>query len=116
MKYQKILTLCVLLFSANANAAYQWSGAPWGGDGAEIGVEAVYTQFGLNQLVFKGSDGKFYCYLLDASSAQVTQNANMVMSVLLTAFSVNKKVTLYFDNVPDPTSGHYRFIQAILLK
>lgn len=104
MKLFKIIGLFICLSSNTAYADWTWINSdPFGGSG--IDVELVYPQFQTKQLVFKGSNGQFYYYPWDSSSASITEDAQTLMSLLLTALASGKSINVFHD--PGQVSGTY---------
>jgi hypothetical protein len=97
------IVLCFVVSDASAKAV--WTDNNWRGAG--VGVENVYLQWNQHWVQFYGSDGKSYFYYWGVEEVP-NEKAKMFFSMLLTAFSADKKVSIAFDDVPN-AGGHHSF-------
>jgi hypothetical protein len=112
MKFKNML-LSLMLSMSTLSSALVWTDGD--GYGTGVGVEMVYTQFDQNRVVFKASTGKFYSYNWSntrSPSAQITPNAQAVVSLLMVAMTTGKKVSIYYDE----TDSSYPAFTLIILK
>ena len=85
--------LFVFVFNA-ANADWNWTDGNWQGSGIE--VNNVYLQWDKHWVAFTGGDGKYYYYYWGAEDAP-DEKGKLFFTMLLTAFTAGKKVSLYRD-------------------
>lgn len=106
-KLLSVLGLCLLLVSmSSVNAKVVWTDSGnWRGAG--VGVNNVYLQWDQHWVQFYGSDGKSYFYYWGPEEMP-NEKAKMFFSMLLTAFSANKKVSIAYDTEAD-AGGHHSF-------
>ena len=91
----KVFSSIFLLLAFNvANADWSWMNGDWNGTGVE--VTNVYLQWDQHWVAFKGGDDKHYYYYWGTESTP-GEKGKMFFSMLLTAFTAGKKVSLYMD-------------------
>jgi hypothetical protein len=97
MKARVAIALAALFFGMNANAAMTWTDA---GDpyGSGLRVTLVYPDFVAKSVIFKCADGRFFRYYWDPTKSEITENAKVVYSLLLTALVSEKKVSIFYDD------------------
>jgi len=103
----KYLIGMILLFSVSsfaANVVWTDSGN-WRGPG--VGVTNVYLQWDNHWVQFYGSDGKSYFYYWGPEEMP-NEKAKMFFSMLLTAFTADKKVSIAYNPESLP-GGHHSF-------
>lgn len=99
-----VFLLCVF-FSTASSAGMKWTDDYWRGKGVE--VENVYLQWDNHWVQFYGSDGRSYVYYW-GEQAMPDEKAKMFFSMLLTAFSANKKVSVAYETEA-MSNAHHRF-------
>lgn len=97
------IVLCFVVSDVSAKAV--WTDNNWRGAG--VGVENVYLQWNQHWVQFYGSDGKSYVYYWGVEEVP-NEKAKMFFSMLLTAFSADKKVSIAFNDVTI-AGGHHSF-------
>lgn len=95
MKYKSMLLLVLTALSFNSFAGMVWTDNDAWGQGVD--VADVYLQFQQKRIVFKTSSGTSYSYYW-GDTEQMTTNSQTVYSMLLTALSARKNVSVYFDD------------------
>lgn len=95
MKLKLLFFAVFAALSFNSHAAMVWTDGHAWGEGVE--VADVYLQFEQRRVVFKTNSGAFYSYYW-GESEQMTANSQAVYSMLLTALSAKKKVSVYYDD------------------
>jgi hypothetical protein len=89
----------------SSHSAVRWTDNNWRGEG--VNVKNVYLQWDNHWVQFYGSDGKSYFYYWGANE-EPNERAKMLFSMLLTAFSAQKKVSIAYETTPD-AGGHHSF-------
>jgi hypothetical protein len=104
-----LISILTIVTSTNASAAYKWTD---GGNayGPGIGVNLVYPEWNNHWVIFRTTDGKFYYYPWDSTSAEMTGNAKVVLSMLLAAMTSGQNVSFYYD---DAAPGSYISISHV---
>ena len=95
----------LLLLSSISLSATVWTDNHWRGQG--VSVTNVYLQWDNHWVQFFGSDGKSYYYYWGTENTP-TEKAKLFFTMLLTAFTSGKKVSIAYQETPD-TAGHHSF-------
>ncbi len=100
---KKILLIVLLLLPLTVSAEVKWTDDNWRGKG--VGVNNVYLQWKQHWVQFYGTDGRSYFYYWGESDMP-DKKAEMIYTMLLTAFTANKKVSVAYDITADPGGQH----------
>ncbi|AQS38165.1 hypothetical protein Sps_03018 [Shewanella psychrophila] len=101
----RIVLIVLLISSFTSEAAVRWTDSDWRGAGVK--VNNVYLQWDTHWVQFYGGDGKSYVYYW-GTDPMPNEKAKLFFSMLLTAFTADKKVSVAYDTEPN-SGGHYEF-------
>lgn len=101
----KLALLLFIFFTSNSYSALRWTDDNWRGRG--VSVTNVYLQWDQHWVQFYGGNGKSYYYYW-GEQEEPNEKAKMLFTMLLTAFTANKKVSVAYDTTPDE-GGRYAF-------
>jgi hypothetical protein len=93
------LILCLIFVSSFASADFSWTDNNWRGKG--VSVENVYLQWDEHWVSFSDESGKLYYYYW-GTEASPDEKGKLFFSMLLTAFTAGKKVSVNVNDV----AGH----------
>ena len=104
----KNLIFSIFLLLSNISAAgWAWTdNNNWKGTGVE--VKNVYIQRTQHWVTFSDQNGKQYYYYWGVEN-NPTEAAKIYFSMLLTAFSANKKVSIYVNSEPEESGAWYEY-------
>jgi hypothetical protein len=102
----KKIIIALLFISNFANANFSWTDNNWRGKGLE--VKNVYLQWDQHWVSFSDEHGKLYYYYWGTEAAP-DEKGKMFFSMLLTAFTAKKKVSIYVNSEPGHGSGWYEY-------
>ncbi|MDT3334960.1 hypothetical protein Q4Q49_06570 [Shewanella sp. SP1S1-7] len=101
----KVIAIVLMLLTSNLCVAdVSWTDNNYKGKG--VGVVNVYPQWDKHWITFQGTDGKMYFYYW-GNSEEPNERAKMFLSMLLTAFSADYKVSVAAETTSQ--NGWYAF-------